>query len=124
MYWGLQSSLITIKEIKDAIAYNKFINIKNSLGFEDPNTLFQMICTSFNDIIGNSDELAVDEQLKKFKGRYAHKATMSQKPAGTGVKSFIIADSNTKLPCWYSIEGVGKTGLKLVNMNKYSSVAA
>ena len=124
MYWGLQDSLVKIKEIKDAISYNKFIKIKNSLGFEDPNTLFQMICSACDGIIGNSNELAVDEQLKKFKGRYANKVAMSQKPAGTGVKSFIIADSNTNLPCWYSIEGKGKTNLEVNNMNKYSSVAA
>ena len=95
MYWGYNHSLVGIPVIINNIAINKFVHLRQSLGCSDHNTLYQVICTNSAAAIEPTKEVAVDEQLKKFNGRYSNKVKISSKPAGIGVKSYIIGDSNT-----------------------------
>ena len=124
MYWGYSGSILEINQISKSISLNKFIHIRQCIGMPHQDKLFQSICRASSDIIQRSPQLAIDEQLKLFKGRYVNKVTIDKKPAGTGVKSYLVGDSNTKLPIWYSIDGKGESNETINNMGQYASVAA
>ena len=49
---------------------------------------------------------------------------MKDKPAGCGIKCIGMADSNTKLPIWWSTIGLSQEGLIIQGMNKYSAMCA
>ena len=53
--------------------------------------------------IKQSSYYAIDEQLRKFNGRYNKKVAMPKKPAKIGCNPQIIADGAFKIPIWYSI---------------------
>ena len=50
--------------------------------------------------------------------------TLPDKPAGTSVKIYVIADGNTKLLIWVSSVGKGQFNKLITDMNTYSSVVA
>ena len=114
MYWGYGNSLIKIDAIANNMDYNKFVNLQNSMGVVEKNTIFQLVCNRYLLLIKRSRQLAIDKQSKLFKGRYNGKV----------VKAYLVGDSNTKLPIRYSIEGKGKNNDVISIMNIYSSVAA
>ena len=90
----------------------------------DKNKLYQLICTQSSLLIKPTLQVAVDEQLRLFTGAYANKIMMPSKPAGEGCHSYIIADSNSRLPLWYSIEGKGKLNYEVDTLTGYGKIAA
>ena len=62
-------------------------------------------------MVSPSNEWSIDEQLRLFTGRYINKVVMKDKPAGCGIKCIGMADSNTKLPLWWSTTGLGEERL-------------
>ena len=75
-------------------------------------------------MITPSQEWSIDEQLCLFTGRYANKVVMKDKPAGCGIKCIGMADSNTKLPLWWSTVSLGEEKLVIEGMSKYSAMCA
>ena len=69
----------------------------------------QSLCQMVPTVILKTNYYCIDEQLRKFNGRYANKVAMDRKPAGIGCNAQVLADSVTKLPLWYSITGRGST---------------
>ncbi len=90
------------------LEYKRFIELKNCIEINDKK-LNQIICQEAARLISPTNEMTVDELLRLFTGAYANKIKMSMKPAGEGCQAYIIADSNSRLPLWYSIEGKGNT---------------
>ena len=43
-YWGMGNSIIKVNQITDAISYNKYIDISNTISIEDENYLIQLLC--------------------------------------------------------------------------------
>ena len=75
-------------------------------------------------LIRQTLQVAVDEQLRLFTGAYTNKIKMSSKPAGKGCHSYRIADSNSRLPLWYSIVGKGPLDFEVDTLTGYGKIAA
>ncbi len=96
----------------------------------DENILVQLLCKKSSQLIKPSEELSIDEQLRLFTGKYINKVIMKDKPAGCGIKCIGMADSNTKLPLWWSTTGIGEerlingTNKYSASINKYSAMCA
>ncbi len=123
-YWGLGKSVNKFKPISDSITYSKFSDIRACIGVEDENYLIQLLCKTSRKLVSSTNELSIDEQLRLFTGRYANKIVMKDKPAGCGIKCIGMADSNTKLPLWWSTIGLGEEQVVINGMNKYSAICA
>ena len=123
-YWGLGGCKNPLNQICKALSYSRFNEIREILSISDVNILFQNISNNCKQFVHPSNEFAVDEMLRLFKGRYSGKISIPSKPAGVGVKSYLCADSNSKLPTWYSVEGNGNGNEEIPLMQKYSQIAA
>ena len=109
MYWGLRGSLVGIPAITDAFKYSRYSEIREHLKCNDNNVMAQNLCTKVSECMVISKHVAVDEQLRLFKGRSSDKVSIDRKPAGTGMNAYILADGVSKLPIWYSINGKGSS---------------
>ena len=124
MYWGLGGSVIYFESICICISHQRFTDKRNALSMDNKDTLFQNICINSRLICKVSYEFAVDEMLRLFKGRYINKISIPNKPTGIGVKAYLIGDSNSKLPVWYSISGGGEDDENVPEMQTYAKIAA
>ena len=57
--------------------------------------LHDYLITKFQARFYPGQELAVDETMVGFRGRFGAKQNMLQKPAKSGIKCFTLADSST-----------------------------
>ena len=118
MYWGLRGCLQPLQVIVDALSYERFKEIRESLKVENCNVMSQMLCKQVQSVLKMSGHLSVDEQLRKFNGRFSGKVTIGRKPAGTGCNCIVLACGVNKVPWWYSIEGVGETNVQELGILK------
>ena len=98
--WGLNNSILKIPQLCDNISHDLYTSIKDNLTMPDGNTfaMNELIAAKINSVFVSSDSFALDEMLIKFYGKFKFKHHMPKKPAKIGLKTFVIACSESKIP--------------------------
>jgi hypothetical protein len=93
-YWKLESSNFGIygnSFISSRMSRNRFLEIRRFFGF-DLDYIRSETITNFQKYYLPFPQLAVDETLLLFKGRFKHKQHIKGKPNSTGIKIYALND--------------------------------